>query len=156
MARRGALAGRATSTCAAAFTNLSLTTTTADLVRAVLEGVAANSAWLLGYVERFAGRALEPLRLLGGGGQSRLWCQIYADTLGREVEQVPEPMVAQLRGAALMAEVARGRPVPRRRGHRACRAARSSPRRPRPPRSAAVRREDLKALFKRERQWARR
>ena len=45
------------------FTNLALTTTTADLVRAVLEGVAANSAWLLGYVEKFAGRELTPLRL---------------------------------------------------------------------------------------------
>jgi xylulokinase len=69
----------------------------------VLEGVAANSAWLLGYVEKFAGRELTPLRLLGGGAQSSEWCQIYADTLGRVVEQVPEPMVAQLRGAALLA-----------------------------------------------------
>ena len=91
------------------FTNLSLTTTTADLVRAVLEGVAANSAWLLRYVERFAGRELTPLRLLGGGAQSTEWCQIYADSLGRVVEQVPEPMVAQLRGAALLAAVNLGR-----------------------------------------------
>jgi len=91
------------------FTNLSLTTTTADLVRAVLEGVAANSAWLLTYVEKFAGRELTPLRLLGGGAQSVEWCQIYADTLGRDVEQVPQPMVAQLRGAALLAAIALGR-----------------------------------------------
>ncbi len=87
------------------FTNLSLGTTTADLVRAVMEGVAANSAWLLRYVEKFAGRELSPLRLLGGGAQSVEWCQIYADALGRDVEQVPEPMVAQLRGAALLAAV---------------------------------------------------
>jgi xylulokinase len=91
------------------FTNLSLTTTTADLVRAVLEGVAANSAWLLGYVEKFAGRELTPLRLLGGGAQSEEWCQIYADALGRDVEQVPRPMVAQLRGAALLAAINMGR-----------------------------------------------
>ncbi len=91
------------------FTNLSLSTSTADLIRAVLEGVAANSAWLLGYVEKFAGRELTPLRLLGGGAQSAEWCQIYADTLGREVEQVPEPMVAQLRGAALLAAITMGR-----------------------------------------------
>jgi xylulokinase len=91
------------------FTNLSLTTTTADLIRAVLEGVAANSAWLLGYVEKFAGRELSPLRLLGGGAQSVEWCQVYADALGREVEQVPEPMVAQLRGAALLAAINLGR-----------------------------------------------
>jgi xylulokinase len=91
------------------FTNLSLTTTTADLIRAVLEGVAANSAWLLGYVEKFAGRELTPLRLLGGGAQSAEWCQIYADALARDVEQVPDAMVAQLRGAALLAAVNMGR-----------------------------------------------
>jgi xylulokinase len=90
----------------AGFTNLSVTTTTADLVRAVMEGVAANSAWLFKYVEKFAGRSLSPIRLLGGGAQSTLWCQIYADTLGREVEQVPEPLLAQMRGAALLASVA--------------------------------------------------
>jgi xylulokinase len=93
----------------AGFTNLSLHTTSADLVRAVLEGVASNSAWLLRYVERFAGRRLSPLRLLGGGAQSSEWCQVFADTLGREVEQVHDPMVAQLRGAALMAAVTLGR-----------------------------------------------
>jgi xylulokinase len=91
------------------FTNLSLDTTPADLIRSVMEGVAANSAWLLGYVEKFAGRELNPLRLLGGGAQSTEWCQIYADTLAREVEQVPEPMVAQLRGAALLAAISLGR-----------------------------------------------
>jgi xylulokinase len=92
----------------AGFTNLSITTTTADLVRAVLEGVASNSAWLLGYVEKFTGHTLTPLRLLGGGAQSGEWCQIFADTLDRTVEQVPEPMVAQLRGAAMMAGVTLG------------------------------------------------
>ncbi len=91
------------------FTNLALDTSTADLIRAVLEGVAANSAWLLRYVEKFAGRELTPLRLLGGGAQSSEWCQIYADALGRVVEQVPEPMVAQIRGAALLAAMSLGR-----------------------------------------------
>jgi xylulokinase len=75
----------------------------------VMEGVAANSAWLLGYVEKFAGQSLSPIRLVGGGAQSALWCQIYANTLDREVIQVPDPMVAQLRGAALMASVSLGR-----------------------------------------------
>jgi len=82
----------------AGFTNLSMTSSTADLIRAVMEGVAANSNWLFGYVEKFAGTRLSPVRLIGGGAQSDLWCQIYADTLGREVEQVRDPMVAQLRG----------------------------------------------------------
>lgn len=92
-----------------AFVGLSITSTRADLVRAVMEGVAANSRWLFEYVERFAGRELDPVRVLGGGAQSRLWCQIYADALNREVEQVPTPMVAQMRGAALLASVSLGR-----------------------------------------------
>ncbi len=83
------------------FSNLSLTTTTADLVRAVMEGVAANSAWLFHYVEKFTGRRLSPIRLVGGGAQSTLWCQIYADALDREVEQIVEPLLAQTRGAGL-------------------------------------------------------
>ena len=93
----------------AGFTNLSITTTSADMIRAVMEGVAANSAWLFGYVEKFVQRELSPIRLVGGGAQSRLWCQIFADALGREVLRVPDPMVAQLRGAALMASVSLGR-----------------------------------------------
>ncbi len=92
----------------AGFSNLSITTTTADLVRAVMEGVAANSAWLFGFVEKFASRPLSPVRLLGGGAQSTLWCQIYADTLNREVLQVPQPLLAQSRGAALLAAAALG------------------------------------------------
>jgi xylulokinase len=90
----------------AGFTNLSVTTTSADLIRAVMEGVAANSAWLFGYVEKFVGRSLSPIRLLGGGAQSALWCQIYADTLVRDVEQVRQPLLAQVRGGALLASVA--------------------------------------------------
>ena len=92
----------------AGFTNLSVRTGTADLIRAVMEGVAANSAWLFKYVEKFAGRPLSPIRLLGGGAQSRLWCQMYADTLGCDVVQVSQPLLAQMRGAALLAFVALG------------------------------------------------
>ncbi|MDE3082089.1 MAG: carbohydrate kinase [Acidobacteriota bacterium] len=87
----------------ASFANLSLATDASDLVRAVLEGVAANSAWLFGHVEAFTKRRLEPVRLLGGGAQSDLWAQIYADTLNRRIERVEDPLVAQVRGAAMLA-----------------------------------------------------
>ena len=93
----------------AGFTNLSITTSTADLIRAVMEGVAANSAWLFRYVEKFTGERLSPIRIIGGGAQSELWCQIFADTFDREIHQIEEPMTAQLRGIALMASVALGR-----------------------------------------------
>jgi xylulokinase len=85
------------------FHNLSLETTRAHMVRAVLEGVAYNSRWLHDAVEHFAKRRLDPLRVIGGGAGSDLWCQIHADVMGRTVERVTEPLHANLRGAAMFA-----------------------------------------------------
>jgi xylulokinase len=85
---------------------MSLQTTRPDLVRAVLEGVACHARWLHDAVERFAKRRLEPLRLIGGGAQSDLWCQIHADALNRRIERVKDPASAVLRGAGLLAGVA--------------------------------------------------
>jgi xylulokinase len=70
------------------FHNVSLHTTRAHLVRAVLEGVALNSRWLLKYVEAFAGRRMDALNMIGGGARSNVWCQIMADVLGRSIRQV--------------------------------------------------------------------
>jgi xylulokinase len=99
-------------TLRAAFLNVSLRTDRAHLVRAVLEGVAYNARWLLDAVERFIGRSLPTLRILGGGAASELWCRIHADVLGRRIEQVAEPMQANLRGAALFAGMALGHLTP--------------------------------------------
>jgi xylulokinase len=96
-------------TLRAAFLNLSIDTARAHLVRAVLEGVAFNARWLLDAVEKFVGRPLPVLRILGGGAQSDLWCQIHADVLGRRIERVAEPMFACLRGAGLFAAMSLGR-----------------------------------------------
>jgi xylulokinase len=90
------------------FQNLSLTTTRAHLVRAVLEGVAYNSRWLLEGAEKFTKRRLDPIRLVGGGAQADLWCQIVADVLDRKIERVAEPLHANLRGAAIFAGLALG------------------------------------------------
>jgi len=90
------------------FHNLSLSTTRAELVRAVLEGVAYNNRWLHQAVERFTGRRLDPVRIIGGGAVSDLWCQIHADVMGRTVERVAQPVHANLRGAALFAGLALG------------------------------------------------
>jgi xylulokinase len=87
----------------ASFLNVSVATTRADLVRAVLEGVAYNARWLLEATEKFAGRPLVGLRLLGGGAASDLWCQIHADVIGRQVHQVADPVNVNLRGAAWFA-----------------------------------------------------
>jgi xylulokinase len=91
------------------FHNLSLATTAPQMVRAVFEGVAFNSRWLLEAVEKFAGRRLEPLAFIGGGANSNQWAQIHADVLGREIRQVADPVLANVRGAALITLVALGR-----------------------------------------------
>ncbi len=87
----------------ASFVNMSLSTTRAHLIRAVLEGVAYNARWLLEVVDSYAGRRLESLRLLGGGAVSDLWCQIHADVIGRPIHQVADPMNVNVRGAAWFA-----------------------------------------------------
>ncbi|HEY4927879.1 MAG TPA: FGGY-family carbohydrate kinase [Acidimicrobiales bacterium] len=90
------------------FHNLSLRTGRADLARAVLEGVALNSRWLADGVEHFVGRPLGAFRAIGGGASSPLWCSIYASVLGRTIEQVSEPLLANLRGAGLIAGLTLG------------------------------------------------
>ncbi len=89
--------------------NLSLTTTRADLVRSVFEGVAYNSRWLLDAVERFVRRPLDGLNFIGGGATSDLWCQVHADVCNREIRRVAEPQHANTRGAAFVAWLALGR-----------------------------------------------
>jgi len=88
--------------------NMSMTTTMDDIVRAVMEGVALNSRWMLGYTERFIGREMPALNIVGGGGRSDVWCQIFADVMDREIRQVEGPMQANARGAAFIASVALG------------------------------------------------
>ena len=90
------------------FHNLSLSSTRADMVRAVMEGVAYNDRWLHECVEKFAKRRLDHVRIIGGGAQSDLWCQIHADVMNRTVERVAEPWFAGLKGAALFAGLSLG------------------------------------------------
>lgn len=92
----------------AGFHNMSLQTTQADLVRAVLEGVAYNNLWLHEAVEKFVGGRLDNIRIIGGGAQSDLWCQIHADVMDRTIEQVVDPLYCGLRGAALSAAMTLG------------------------------------------------
>jgi xylulokinase len=90
------------------FHNLSLATGPAQLVRAVLEGVAYNSRWLHEAVEKFTKRRLDPIRIFGGGAMSDLWCQMHADVLDRRIERIADPLSCNARGAALLAGLALG------------------------------------------------
>lgn len=88
--------------------NLSLHNTRADVLRAVLEGIAYNTRWLLTPVEKFLVRKVESISIVGGGAQSDVWCQIIADVLNVEIRQVKDPIQANARGAAFIAAVGLG------------------------------------------------
>jgi xylulokinase len=90
------------------FHNLSLSSDRADMVRAVFEGVALNSAWLLGAVEKYCKRPFPSLAFVGGGANSDLWAQIHADAMGRTIRQIDDPVLANVRGAGLLTLVALG------------------------------------------------
>ncbi|MGD8318691.1 MAG: FGGY-family carbohydrate kinase [Myxococcales bacterium] len=93
----------------AAFSNVSLRTTRAHMIRAVMEGVAYNTRWLMGGVESFIGREFDAIRFIGGGAKSDLWCQIFADVLDRRIDRVADPLSANVRGAAFVAAVGLGK-----------------------------------------------
>ncbi len=90
------------------FHNLSLHHTREHFIRAVMEGVAYNSRWLLGHVEKFAGRQFPAINIIGGGAISNTWCQIFADIFNRPIRQMVDPIQANARGAAILAGVALG------------------------------------------------
>ncbi|ABU57957.1 xylulokinase [Roseiflexus castenholzii] len=90
------------------FHNLSLTTSRAQIARAVMEGVAYNMRWLRDAVRRFLRRSPGAVIMTGGGAQSAVWCQIFADVLGCPIHQATHPLLANVRGAALIAAVAIG------------------------------------------------
>ncbi|MDE1821516.1 MAG: FGGY-family carbohydrate kinase [Euryarchaeota archaeon] len=88
--------------------NLSLSSDRGRVLRAVMEGVAYNTRWILGPVEKLAGHRADPIRVGGGGANSPLWCQILASVLDRRVEVLADPGYATARGAALLGAVGSG------------------------------------------------
>lgn len=103
----------------ASFVNMSLRTDQGTLIRAVMEGVAFNARWLFDAYEKFVGRPVPSLRIIGGGAQSDLWCQLHAYALNRPVERPQDPRDAQLKGVALWARVCLGELTLREAGSRA-------------------------------------
>ena len=59
-------------------------------------------------MESFVKRKLDPLNIIGGGAQSDVWCQIYADVMNRTIRRVKDPIYANARGAALICAVGLG------------------------------------------------
>ncbi|MFX0083285.1 MAG: FGGY-family carbohydrate kinase [Candidatus Hodarchaeota archaeon] len=101
--------------------NLSFEMSREHIIRAIFEGVAYNVKWLLSVIEKFIrkwvikelGRPknstiIPELNIIGGGAQSDIWCQIFADILDRKIKQVADPIQANARGAAYIASVGLG------------------------------------------------
>jgi xylulokinase len=88
--------------------NLSLNNTREDIIRAFLEGIAFNTRWLLSPVEKFLGQRVNTINIVGGGAQSNVWCQIFADVMNVGIRQVVDPLYANARGAAWIGAVGLG------------------------------------------------
>jgi len=91
------------------FSGLRLHHTRADLVRAALEGSAFTFKLALDDLVR-VGIAIDDLRICGGQARSRLWNEIKASALGRELG-VPVVVDSALLGCALLAGVEVGQLV---------------------------------------------
>ncbi len=83
--------------------NLSLHNSREDIIRAFLEGIALNTRWLMQPVRKFLKADGKQINIVGGGAQSDVWCQIFADVMGVCIRQVEEPVYANARGAAWIA-----------------------------------------------------
>ena len=81
---------------------VSHTTTRADLLQAVLEGVALALADAQSCLDDPG----SPVAVIGGGARSLSWVQIIADALGRELVVYREAAAAAPFGAARLARMA--------------------------------------------------
>jgi xylulokinase len=101
--------------------NISFEMTREHIIRAIFEGVAFNVKWLLSTIEKFIRKwvvkergipknaiVMPELNIIGGGAQSNIWCQIFADVLDRKIKQVRDPIQTNARGAAFVASIGLG------------------------------------------------
>jgi glycerol kinase len=90
-----------------AFVGLSLATGRADLLRAVIDGIAAQVTWLARAAAADLGGALASLRADGGLTRSRVLMQAQADLLQVPIEVYPSAHATAL-GVAAFARLALG------------------------------------------------
>lgn len=82
--------------------------TRAEVVRSILESLAAAYATTIEQAERLSGRSIRTVHIVGGGSQNALLCQLTADRTGRTVHAGPVEATAignvlvQLRGAGVV------------------------------------------------------
>ncbi len=89
------------------FFNISLDTGKRKMIRAVLEGIAYHTRWML-EASQSKVRSSEVIRFVGGGALSSLTCQIMADITGNVIETVDNPQNVGSFGAAICCGIGLG------------------------------------------------
>ena len=85
------------------FFGLTLETSKADMIRAVLEGVCYHLRWMLESQDKML-KTSDSIRFVGGGARSAVICQMLSDITGRRIETVDSPQnVGSVGAAAVMA-----------------------------------------------------
>ncbi len=77
-----------------------------EVVRCCLESLALRYRWVLKALEDLTGRRLNVIRIVGGGSQNRLLCQLTADACNRVV--VSGPVEATALGNVMIQAIASG------------------------------------------------
>lgn len=85
-----------------AFLGLTLSHTRADLVQAVLEGVAFDVESIRRAAQAMTGAPINQLAVAGGGANNRRWMQLRANISGCSIQVLPQ-METTLLGAAILA-----------------------------------------------------
>ncbi len=98
----GAQAPKQSETMRGGFLGVTLDTTRAHMLRAILEGIAYHLRWMLPGAEAFSKQSFESLYFSGGGATSDAWSQIMADVTGRPILQLADARQANTRGAAFL------------------------------------------------------
>lgn len=98
----GAQAPKQSETMRGGFLGVTLETTRAHMLRAILEGIAYHLRWMLPGAEAFSKQSFASLYFSGGGATSDAWSQIMADVTGRPILQLADARQANTRGAAFL------------------------------------------------------
>jgi rhamnulokinase len=77
-----------------------------EVVRCCLDSLALRYRWVMQTLEDLGGHTLKVIRIVGGGSQNRLLCQLTADATGRRV--AAGPVEATALGNIMVQAVATG------------------------------------------------
>lgn len=89
------------------FYGVSASHTRGHFIRAIMEGLAIALKRMVECEEKL-GATMTEMRSLGGGSQSKVWCQIKADILGAPVKVISNSENTACMGCAILAGVANG------------------------------------------------